>query len=180
MSCLNKNKRKGSFWRLRNPFGADVAVASRGHYCSSPEKPSCRSLPFAFPSLPNKLLEYIFPFSSFFKNTANLLIHHILPVSTCTVLSSQLFFLHPNLCGMSFRLGLQTRHCGLQHLLFAFCGYRMFHVFFILFFFLLNPPRMSLWPQVVFTYCHVPGFSFLARDCFSLIILTKSVDVRLQ
>lgn len=31
-------------------------------------------------------------FSSFFKNTANLLIHHILPVSTCTVLSSQLFF----------------------------------------------------------------------------------------
>lgn len=35
--CLaqTKTKTKDSFWCLPNPFGADMAVASRGHYCSS-------------------------------------------------------------------------------------------------------------------------------------------------
>lgn len=164
-------KRYGSIWCPLNPISADLAVASRGHHCSSLPAEDLLS-----PSLTSYLKTFFLLL--FFKNTVNLLIHHILLVSTCTALSSQLFFSLPQPLWYVFQaeitdLAVRLLNCYF----FTFRGYRMFHRV------CAQSSRSCVTVTPVCLYLFLCATLLLcptypAHDC--LVILRESLDIHLQ
>lgn len=154
-----------------------MAVASRGHYCSSLSTEDVLSLG------PRSRTSYLnTDWFIFRKHSESSDSSHFPCVCVLSTFQSVIFFSFSQPLRYVFQAEITDSAVRLLNsYFFTFCGFRMFHSLFV-FFAQSSPSCVTVTPARLYLLLCASFLltTFSAQACFSLIILRKSVNIHLQ